>query len=432
MHRLPGSAAAIVLMCFGSLLLCSVAAAQLDEKIDIEAPPLNYLTTEDNNRVSRLIEQVRSKELELQHTREHGYLPSLLAALDIPQSSQTLVFSETSLQVQYISRRNPRAIYFNDDTYVGWVRGSSLLEISTADPKLGAAFYTVDMKFRTPKVKRADYDCLGCHATSMTQWVPGHTVRSVYPAHDGRIDFRKESFVTDHSSPFSQRWGGWYVTGEHGDMEHMGNAFLQGGQMDTSNNSNWMSLQREFDVQSYLSPHSDIVALMVLEHQTQMHNTMTKADFTVRKRLHDREEAPASEDAEQEWASGLGMLAKEVVDRMLFCDEAPLTDEVKGTSDFAQEFTSRGPADRSGRSLRQFDLRTRVFKYPCSYLIYSDAFDSLQTPLRDEIYRRLAAVLTGENQAPEYAHLDSTTRSDILSILVETKPSFATAVDSSR
>lgn len=425
MHRLSGRTTVVGLLFLVTLLLGSVASAQWNQKIDIEAAPLNYLATEDDNRVSRLIEQLQSKELKLAYTRQHGYLPSLLAALDIPQSSQALVFSETSMQVQHISRRNPRAIYFNDDTYVGWVRGSSLLEISTADPKLGVAFYTLDMTPRTVKVERQDYSCLGCHATSLTQGVPGHTVRSVYPEHDGGIDFRKESFVTDHSSPFSQRWGGWYVTGEHGDMTHMGNAVLRDGRLDTSDNANWMSLHKEFDVQSYLSPHSDIVALMVLEHQTQMHNTMTKADFIVRKWMHDRAEAEVSKEAEQEWPIQLALIAKEVVDQMLYCDEAPLTSEVKGTSNFAEEFTSRGPADRSGRSLRQFDLRTRMFKYPCSYLIYSDTFDSLQTPLRAEIYRQLRAVLTGENQASEYAHLDATTRSDILSILIATKPSCA-------
>ena len=425
MHRLAGTLSVAGLLCSAALLLGPPASAQWDLVIDIEAPPLNYLATKDNNRVSRLVEQLQSKELSLEHTREHGYLPSLLAALDIPQSSQVLVFSKTSLQVQHISRRNPRAIYFNDDTYVAWVRGSSLLEISTADPKLGVAFYTVNMRPRTVKVERENYDCLGCHATSMTQGVPGHTVRSVYPDYNGKVNFREKSFLTDHSSPFSERWGGWYVTGLHGDMEHLGNAVLRGGKLDTSDNSNWMSLQREFDVDSYLSPHSDIVALMVLEHQTQMHNTMTKADFTVRKWLYERAADAVSEEAEQEWPIQLAQIAKEVVDQMLYCDEAPLTSEVKGSADFADEFSSRGPVDRSGRSLRQFDLQTRMFKYPCSYLIYSDAFDSLQTPLRDEIDRQLHAVLTGENQAPEYAHLDATTRSEILSILLATKPSFA-------
>src|SRR5690606_34679598 len=154
--------------------------------------------------------------------------------------SQTLVFSKTSMQVRYISRRNPRAIYFNDDTYLGWINGSSVVEISTYDPHLGAAFYTVDMAPWRPKFERAGYDCLACHVTSMTGGVPGHTVRSVLPQFDGSVDSQKESFISSDTSPFSQRWGGWYVTGLHGEMTHMGNAYLRGGVLDTSRSSNRM------------------------------------------------------------------------------------------------------------------------------------------------------------------------------------------------
>ena len=245
---------------------------RIDLDIDIERAPFQYSETDDDNRVSRLIEKLKSKEIKLEYSREHGYLRSLLQALEIPESSQVLVFSKTSLQVRYISRRNPRAVYFNDDTYVGWVNGSSLMEISTADPKLGTAFYTVDMMPWRAKIEQAYYDCLGCHATSMTQGVPGHTIRSVMPMIDGSVDAQDESFVTDDRSPLSQRWGGWYVTGLHGEMQHMGNAFLRSGTLDTRDNGNRMNLRDEFDTSNYLSPYSDIVALMVLEHQTQLHN----------------------------------------------------------------------------------------------------------------------------------------------------------------
>jgi hypothetical protein len=405
------------------LLVPSIARAQLhvDVDINIEEAPFHYTDTPDENRVSRLIEKLKAKETKLEYSREHGYLRSLLKALEIPESSQTLVFSKTSLQVRYISRRSPRAIYFNDDTYVGWVNGSSLMEISTADPKLGAAFYTVDMMPWRAKIERAYYDCLGCHATSMTQGVPGHTVRSVMPMIDGSVDAQLESFVTDDRSSFAERWGGWFVTGLHGDMRHMGNAFLRSGLLDTSNNGNLMNLRDEFDASSYLSPYSDIVALMVLEHQTQMHNTLTRADFSVRKLSHDSPGAEASEESKREYQSQLGIIAKEVVDRMLFCGETTLTCEVKGSVLFAQQFTERGPRDSRGRSLREFDLKTRLFKYPLSYLIYSTAFDSLQPELRQAILRQIEDVLSGKNQSPEYAHLDEPTRQVMLSILRETK-----------
>lgn len=403
-----------------TIVLCPNASAQLNLGVAIDKPPISYSDTADNNRVTRLLEKLASKDVQLEYTPEHEYLRSLLKELDIPESSQTLVFSQTSMQVQHISRRNPRAIFFNDDTYVAWIRGSSLIEMSTTDAKLGAAFYTVEMTPWRAKVKRANYDCLGCHATSMTQGVPGHTVRSVYTDSSGHVHAQSQSFVTGHSSPLSERWGGWYVTGLHGDMSHMGNAIMQGSQLDRSHNGNRTSLQNDFDTLGYLLPYSDIVALMVLEHQTQMHNVMTKADFATRKLIYDREQEGEPTD-DDEWRVQMQLVAREVVDYMLFCDEARLESEVKGTAAFAEDFVGRGPRDNTGRSLRDFDMKTRMFRFPCSYLIYSEAFNLLQEPLRREIYTQLLAILSGRDTSDRYAHLDTPTRRDILAILRDTK-----------
>lgn len=401
------------------------AMAQGTLTIDIEKPPFEYSQTPDNNRVSRLVERLKAKELTLEHTDPHGYLRSLLAALEIPESSQGLVFSKTSMQVRYISPRNPRAIYFNDDTYVGWVRGSSLVEISTADPKLGAAFYTVDMLPSRPLVRRAGYDCLGCHATSLTQGTPGHTVRSVLPEVDGRVRVQRPSLVTDDSSPFAKRWGGWYVTGQHGEMSHLGNATLRGDALDTTGNANLTDLSDHFQTKAYLAPHSDIVALMVLEHQTQMHNTLTRADFQARKLAFDRTQFEATEESEAEHQVELQLLATEVVKDLLFCDEFQLTNEVSGNAAFAESFAARGPRDDQGRSLRDFDLRTRMFKYPCSYLIHSAAFESLAPPLRSQVISQLRDVLEGRDRSADYQHLSPTDRQAILQILRETQADFA-------
>jgi hypothetical protein len=354
-------------------------------------------------------------------------LRSLLKELEISEASQTLVFSKTSMQVQHISRSNPRAIYFNDDTYVGWIRGSSLIEISTDDPKLGAAFYTLDMAPWRPKFERSNYDCLGCHATSMTQGVPGHTVRSVLPQFDGSIDAQQESFVTDQASPFEERWGGWYVTGKHGDIEHRGNSVLRGGSLETRGNGNRLSLGDEFNTLGYLSPYSDIVALLVLEHQTQTHNAMTRADFAVRKLIYDQSREDSTVESIQERKAEIQLIASEVVQRILFCDETPLTDEVKGSVLFTQQFVARGPQDSLGRSLRDFDLKSRMFKYPCSYLIYSSAFDALNDELRREIASQIQSVLEGRNDSPKFRHLTPEVRQVILEILRETKPGFIVA-----
>ncbi|MFG0264533.1 MAG: hypothetical protein ACF8AM_05195, partial [Rhodopirellula sp. JB055] len=324
--------------------------------MDIEKPPFSYSDTVEDNRVSRLIAKIQSKEVRLDYSKPRGHLESLLQELDIPVSSQTLVFSKTSMQVQHISRSNPRAIYFNDDTYVGWVRGSSLVEVSTADSKLGAAFYTVDMKPWRAKMTRSDYDCLGCHATSMTGGLPGHMMRSVSPLHDGGINAQFPSHVTSDSSPFAQRWGGWYVTGGHGSMQHMGNAFLRGNTLDLRRSGNVSDLEDRFDTTGYLLPTSDIAALMVLGHQTSVHNVLVKADFTVRKLEYDRaqrlaKEQSTSEADVEEHSMQIAQTARQVLKAILFCDEEPLESPIESAGKFVHEFEVRGPIDSKGRSL---------------------------------------------------------------------------------
>ncbi|KLU05731.1 putative transmembrane protein [Rhodopirellula islandica] len=407
------------------LSFTGLSAVSAQGLMDIEEPPFSYSETVEDNRVSRLIAKIQDKELRLDYSKPRGHLESILRALDIPVSSQTLVFSKTSMQVQHISRSNPRALYFNDDTYVGWVRGSSLIEISTADSKLGAAFYTVDMKPWRAKIERANYDCLGCHATSMTGGLPGHMLRSVSPFHDGSINAQFPSHVTSDSSPFAERWGGWYVTGSHGSIQHMGNAFLRGEMLDLRRSGNVTDLGDRFDTSGYLLPTSDIAALMVLGHQASVHNVFVKADFTIRQLEYDRTQRQAegqsiSESEEAEQALHIAQAATEVLNAILFSDEEPLESPIESAGDFVREFEARGPIDSKGRSLRQFDLQTRLFKYPCSFLVYTEAFDALQPTLRTEILTQLRTILTGETVADEYSHLDATMRTQLHEILIET------------
>ena len=406
-------------------LLFTLLPAVTFGQFDIEKPPFNYSKTKDDNPVTRLKARIKSGDAQLEYDRSMGYLSSILKELDVYESTQALVFSKTSLQVKHISPRNPRAIYFNDDVYVGWVRGSDMMELSTSDPNLGAVFYTVTMSPGDAYIKRAGYDCLGCHATSMTQGIPGHTVRSVFPSRSGSVDPKQRSFVTDHTSAMSERWGGWYVTGLHGDMQHMGNAFLSDGLLDRTDNANRQHLRDEFQTFGWLSPYSDIVALMVLEHQTQMHNTFTRANFAVRYAKYDFAVAGETEATivdNKEFEAIVAKAAADVVNYLLFADEAQLTSEVKGSVVFTEQFRQRGPSDRQGRSLRDFDLQSRLFRYPCSYLIYSSAFDSLDESLRRQVYMQLREVLTSTNAVERFSHLNEATRQAITQILVETKP----------
>lgn len=406
----------------GSLILL-IASRECYSQFDIEKPPFEYSATQDQNVVTELMAQLESGKTVLKSDPDFGYLRSLLSELDVSTYSQCLVFSKTSLQVGYISARNPRAIYFNDDVYVGWVRGSSLLEISTSDPKLGAAFYSAEKEGDGLRIRRRNYTCLSCHATSMTKGIPGHTVRSVYPEHDGGFDFRRKSFITDHKSPLAERWGGWYVTGEHGDMQHMGNSTLVGSRLDTKGNGNLTNLRDRLFTFSWLSSYSDIVSLMVLEHQTQMHNTFTRSDFSVRKALyeHGQKGKDATESDERELKATIEQAATEIVDYMLFLGEAPLTSEIKPSTRFAKVFAERGPVTSDGRSLRSFNLQSRLFEYPCSYLIYSKAFTALTPELRNQVYRQLWSTLNQDENSDKFAHLSNATRTAILEIIRDTK-----------
>ncbi|MGN6545786.1 MAG: hypothetical protein ACTHK7_12105, partial [Aureliella sp.] len=184
------------------------AAAQLE----FEGPPIDYGKQPSTDRVAQLGKALEGGALALEEDGKFGLLPAVLKALEIPAESQTLVFSKTSFQLHKISPGRPRALYFNDDVYVGWVQGSDIIELAAADKDQGAVFYTIEPDSQgQPRVLRDQGQCLICHASSRTQSVPGFLVRSVYSTPAGRFVTGSPTYVTDHSSPMQERWGGWYV-----------------------------------------------------------------------------------------------------------------------------------------------------------------------------------------------------------------------------
>ncbi len=409
------------LILLGSLTVSWSPTACLGQD-GLDEAPVSYRETRGDNPVSRLMQQLNLGEVTLEYDQKSGYLTGILEALDIPVESQVLVFSKTSLQSGRISPSNPRAIYFNDEVYVGWVHDSSLLEISAADPKLGAAFYTMRMYPRRASLRRENGTCLACHqVTTDDGQVSAHTIRSVMTRSSGKINLLLDEYLIDHSSPMEHRWGGWYVTGDLGDTAHQGNAFLQGEDLVSIGPSTAKTLSKIMDIDEWPTPSSDAVALMVMEHQTSMQNEFTRADFAVRRAKHTQ--SNASEGLRRELDQVVDRSARRVVEHLLFANEASLDDTIKGSTNFASVFTARGARDDQGRSLREFDLQTRLFRYPCSYLITSPIFDALDVDLRNEIGRQLAAVLSGKDQSPPYAHLDQTTRTAIAEILQSVKPS---------
>ena len=324
------------------------------------------------------------------------------------------MFSKTSFQRERIDPRHPRAIYFNDDSYVGYVPGSPLLEFSMADPKLGAVFYTLEQtETAKPRFVRND-QCLECHASAKTMGVPGHLLRSFGTDDIGVVDLNTGVSLVTHRTPLAERWGGWYVTGKHGRQTHRGNLVGKPAyaKQETTPNflGNLTDLSRLFDTTEYFQSSSDIVALLVLEHQYHLHNFLTRVNYEATISLQ-----------QYGHLNYLKSKVEGLVRYLLFVEEAPLTAAITGNTDFAKNFTARGPKDRQGRSLREFDLHTRLFKYPCSYLIYSDAFEQLPPAARDKVYARLYQVLSGKDSTPEFQKIPFATKQAILQILLDTK-----------
>jgi hypothetical protein len=413
------------------------AAAQSSEPYD--HAPIRYSSSQPTDAISSLQARIDRGEVTLSHDDRRGYLDALLKELNIPVSSQTLVFSKTSFQRDKIGPTRPRALYFNDDVYVGYVRGSDMLEIAATDPKLGPVFYTLDQSKRDdeagvirPQIVRDTDNCMSCHGGSMTRNFPGLLLRSVRPDPDGNPILSAGSNLVTHETPLAQRWGGWYVTGSHGmNQTHLGNLLGQTRDdptpADPAAGMNVTDLSTRFDTANYLTAHSDIIALMVLEHQVEMHNRLARASYLTQLAVRDeqvlndalkRESGHRSDSTK----SRIKSACEPVVQYMLFSGEAALAEALEGTTSFAADYAARGPRDSAGRSLRDLDLTRRLLKYPCSPLIYSPAFDGLPDEAKQYILYRVLEVLSGEDISSTFAHLSDADRRAILEILVETKP----------
>ena len=380
-------------------------------------PAIQYSTRPPTEAIVRLNDAIGKGSVTLAFDAlPRGYLASVLKALDIPQSSQTLVFSENSLQRSHISQRTPRAIYFNDTVAVAWANGAETIEATAFDSTQGVHFYSIPQT-RQPKPQfvRRNADCLQCHLLPQTHGVPGILTMSVLPLSDNKNDYA-QGWEADHRTPIEDRWGGWYVTGAQVPAKHLGNVpvlHVPKSYVRADVAPKLTAGKEPFDAAAYLTPHSDVVALMVLNHQTRMTNLITRLGWQSRIAAH-----PGTK-------SGLPPhvrdTAHELVDYMLFVDEAPLPSPVRGASAFTKEFPSKGPRDSKGRSLRDLDLSQRLLRYPCSYMIYTDAFDALPAAAKALVYERMWEILSGKAKDPEYAKLSAADRRAIVEILRETK-----------
>ena len=408
-----------------ALALCSwlaaIATAQQPsanayepDAVELDHPAIAYRLMARTDAITTLNQRLLAGTARLTFDGPSGYLRSLLQQLDVPIDSQMAVYSKTSLQSPLITPANPRTVFFNDTVAVAWMRGG-FIEVAAQDPEHGVGFYLLPQTpMPTPQLIAEPQRCLGCHYSAAAEGIPGFLLRSVPTAADGAPLPWLGNATMDHRTPTEERWAGWYVTGTAGSQKHLGNLLLPDRRAQDlppwSAAQTLTTLAGRFDTSAYLSEHSDIVALLVFEHQARAMNLLTRVGWLARL-------ATAESTGAQQMR--LSAAVNELVDYLLFVDEAPLQNVV-GSSGFSRRFGAQGPRDSKGRSLRDLDLTQRLMRYPCSYVIYSAAFDGLPDGARDMVLRRMKRILSGAEPAPRYEHL-AQTRNAVLEILRETK-----------
>ncbi|HEV2703757.1 MAG TPA: hypothetical protein VGV09_19185 [Steroidobacteraceae bacterium] len=385
---------------------------------DSEYPLMHYGRTPTHNAIARLQQRLAAGQVKLTYSAPRGYLDSLLQALAIDPSSQVLVYSKTSLQKGEISAATPRALYFDAETYVGYVQNGANLELGAMDSELGQVFYALpNLSPAAPKLQRETLTCLACHDTYENSGggVPRFLLMSSYVDIHGNQLTHEDSILTTDETPIESRWGGWYVTGQTGKQVHVGNILVTNVQqlvkLDAVRRGNIDSLEGLFNTKPYLTDKSDVVALLVLQHQETVQNLLTRVSFEVRKALAQAGNKPATLAPKRQ--QELKGFMDDLANAMLFVDAVPYTDVISGNSGFAAWFQQQGIKDGQGRSLRELDLKTRLLRYPLSYLVYTPAFEGLPEYARDYLFGRFAAVLR--------EHHETTT----LQILAATQPAFA-------
>jgi hypothetical protein len=382
-------------------------------------PSIQYATRPTTDRVAKLNQALAQRGRSLERDARTGYLRPVLDALGVPVESQLLVFSKTGVQRAFTSPHNPRAIFFDDSVVVGYVAGAPVLELAAHDPQQGVVFYTLDQAAASPVLTRRT-SCLTCHVSASTLNVPGIIVRSNTVADDGNVMPQLGGNDVTHQTPHPDRWGGWFVTSDllansYAQRAHTGNiTFTKGGSTSTQVFVDWLNSSPES--RGYLSPLSDIVALLVFDHQMHAINLLTRLNWESRV-ASSSGHASASDRA-------VKGLVNELAEYLLFVGEVPPSVPLTPRPGFADRLEARTPQDRRGRSFGQLDLVDRLLRYPCSSMIYSDAFNALSPAVKDAVYSRMLDILSATGAGLQDARVSAADRRAILEILQDTKPDF--------
>jgi hypothetical protein len=378
-------------------------------------PAIQYVARPTTDRVAKLNQALARGDQAFPRDPRTGYLRALLTSLGVSVESQLLVFSKTGVQRAHTNPHTPRALYFDESVVVGYIPEGPQIEVAAHDPQQGVVFYTIDQSAATPAFTRQT-SCLGCHVSESTLDVPGVLARSHIVGRDGTVMLGAHD--VDHRTPHPDRWGGWYVTSEgaaapYPTRSHLGNITFAGRTTSDEVFVDWLNSAPE--TRGYLSGSSDVVSLLAFDHQMHAINLLTRLNWAARV-------APGAAGVNA--PDALGALVNELADYLLFVREARLTTPLVPRAGFAQRLAARTPTDRLGRSFGQLELVNRLLKYPCSYMIYSDAFEALPSGVKAAVYVRMIDVLSNDRAYASYAHVTADDRRAAIEILRETKADF--------
>ncbi|MEK7953784.1 hypothetical protein [Luteolibacter soli] len=401
------------------LLLALVQSAPADADY-WDLPPIRYSDAKSENSLAKLAADLESGARQMEGSSPLERLKFVLRELKVPEESQILVFSKTSHQIALIHPKNPRALFFSENAYVGYVPGG-IIEAVVQDPDLGSVFYTIDANPTGGlKIERDLSNCMSCHGTTRTEGVPGLQVRSVFPNVDGHPLLAMGTSHVNHDTPLQERWGGYYVTGRSS-LPHLGNRTYEEDGDATPKTSDLADVSGLIDTSKYPRATSDIVALMVLEHQCRMNNLMTAAAMQYRRAYFLSRALDSQNDPD---AGSAGRVAdgsaEKIAECLFFKDEVDPGEGIEGGEAFQKMFVGHFPRTKAGESLADFQLYGRIFKNRCSYMVYSQAFHDLPPRVKSAVIARMKAVLAGDD--PAFDWLKESERKRIAAILTETLP----------
>ncbi|MDF1812203.1 MAG: hypothetical protein P1V20_08310 [Verrucomicrobiales bacterium] len=401
------------------VFLQSLSSQEIDsyDYWNLDAPEHSYWTRDLHDPFTAIKDELESGRLPLDFSSEKAFVTSLLQHLRIPVSSQTLVFSTTSLQLSLISPRSPRALYFNEEIYVGYVPGGKI-EIISMDPELGGIFYIFDIpkRGRTIEIQRSQR-CMNCHSDEDTRDSPGLVIKSVIPGQRGGSLDSYRRHETGHQIPFHERFGGWYVTGGENLGSHHGNVignFSKEGIVTRP-----VEPGHTFDWSIFPVQTSDALAHLLHEHQAGFVNRVLETHYLARGWLKQGNGQMLSRH-ETDLDAQVDLLVR----YLLYADEAEFpAGEISGDAQFKTEFRANRLTSSDGKSLKDFDLKNRMFRFRCSYMIYSPVFRKLPPMVKDAVYQKMEKILSaGRESDKTFAYLPHDERKSIREILRQTHP----------